>query len=369
MNNDRIVLVSLYPLDNFGGGEFLTLNTLKAVASTGAHCRLYTVRQMLPRPLPPSARRQVEFIRAFDSRDPGRPAAVTFSNLMADCADFDVVWVHQYLSNDLMFDLVSTVSSDQTLLMTSHGHEACRGVFSQLYQASPNHWCVEVSDFSSSRAAGYAKQRFGASAAVWRKDCENFKVTSRPFRRRACVVGRVLPHKGVEITVAGLPMDYELDVVGGLEHDGDYAVHLKKCAAGKRVNFLGTLDEAGKRRVLENSDVLVASSCLNLYDGKQIEQAELLGLVIIEAVAAGVLPITSDLPPFREVMEKLGLQEFIYPQRNPAALEKVLRRYESLTPDQQAELRQRAHDRMREHFLFDDLWPRIRKSTGFESRS
>jgi len=362
-------MVSLYPMDNFGGGEFLTLNILKAVASTGAHCRLYTIRQMQPRPLPPIKRRDVEFIRAFDSRNPERPSAVTFSDLMADCADFDVVWVHQYLSNDLMFDLVSTVSSDQTLLMTSHGHESARGLFSQLYQASPNHWCVEVSDFSSSRASGYTKQRFGASAAVWGKDCEHFKALPRPYRRRACVVGRVLPHKGVDVTVEGLPKDYQLDVVGGLEHDADYTAHLKKCAEGKQINFLGALNEADKRKVLTDSDVLVASSCLNLYNGKQVEQAELLGLVIIEAVAAGVLPVTSDLPSFCEVMEKLGLQEFVYPQRDTAALGKVLRRYESMTPEQQAELRQRAHDRMREHFLFDDLWPRIRKSAGFQNQS
>lgn len=362
MERERIALVSLYPLNSFGGGEFLTLNTLKAVASTGAQCRLYAVKDIFPGPKPLAVRLQADFLRVFDSEQREPPAPLKFRDLLAQCAEFDTIWVHQYLSNDLIFDLLANVSSDQTLLLTNHGHEPLREFFGQLYQASPNHWCVEVSDFSKERAT-YSRQRAGVSAAVWRRECESRQENPRPFRRRACVVGRLLPHKGVEVTIAGLPGDFELNIVGGLDSDTGYSDHLRKTAAGKRVQFLGAQDESSKRRVLAESDVLIASSCETLYNGQRIEQAELLGLVVIEAVAAGVQPITSDIRPFREVMEKLGLEDFTYPQRDSAALEQTLRRYESFSTERQMELRARARERMQRHFLFDDYWHRVRQAT------
>jgi glycosyltransferase involved in cell wall biosynthesis len=364
MARERIAIISLYPLGSLGGGEFFTLNTLKAVATTGVQCRLYAIKEAIPKPQPTAVRLQAEFIRAFDSESRERPAPLKFSELLAECADFDTIWVHQHMSNDLIFDFIASVSSDQTLLLTNLGHEPLRGLFSQLYQASPNHWSVEISNYSESRATNYMRQRIGISAAVWKKDCHHAIATPRAFQRRACVIGRVLPHKGVEVTIEGLPKDFELNIIGGIELDSEYTEHLKKSANGRQVNFLGAQDEAAKRNVLEGSDVLIASSCVTLYNGRQIEQAELLGLVLLEAVAAGVQPISSDLPPFREVMEKLGLEEFIYPQRDSAALERILRRYESFTPAQQAKLRQRAHDRMQEHFLFDDYWKRVSHATG-----
>ena len=364
MARERIAIVSLFPLGSLGGGEFFTLNTLKSVAVSGALCRLYAVKEPVSRQQAASLRLQTDFIRAFDSENRDRPAPLKFAELLAECTEFDTIWVHQHLSNDLIFDFISSTASDQTLLFTNLGHEPLRGFFSQIYQSSPNHWSVEISNYSESRAAGYSRQRAGISAAVWKKDCGQGFSPPRAFQRRVCVIGRVLPHKGVEVTIDGLPKDFELNIVGGMDLDSDYTAHLKKSAAGRKVNFLGAQNEADKRRVLESSDVLVASSCVTLFNGKQIEQAELLGMVLLEAVAADVLPVSSDLPPFREVMEKLGLEEFIYPQRDSAALEKILRRYESFTPERQAELRRRAHGRMLEHFLFDDYWQRVSRATG-----
>ena len=364
MGRERIALVSLFPLGSLGGGEFLTLNALKAVAATGAQCRLYAAKEPIPGPRPLAERLQTPFLRAFDSESRSGPTALSFKTLLEECAEFDVVWVHQYLSNDLIFDLIATVAGDQKLLLTNLGHEPLRECFSQLYQNSPNHWCVEISRFSSERAAGYSRQRLGLSGAVWRRECPNGVPGPRPLLRRACVVGRVLPHKGIEVTIEGLPSDFELRVIGGLELDPAYTKHLRKTASGKQVHFLGPQNDAAKRQVLEESDLLIASSCVQLYDGRRIEQAELLGLVLVEAVAAGTQPIASDLPPFREVMEALGLEEFVYPQRDSAALSQVLRRYEALSDEHRAELRQRARARLEQHFLYDDYWPRVRQATG-----
>jgi len=152
--------------------------------------------------------------------------------------------------------------------------------------------------------------------------------------------------------------------VGNPDLDADYSKLLHQTANGKQVQFLGPLAEDAKGRVLADSDVLIASSCVSLYNGKKIEQAELLGLVLIEAVAAGVLPIASDVPPFPEVMEHLGLAEYVYPQRDGAALNGILQRYETLGDDNRIQLRRAAQTRLRENYLFDDYWHRIRAAIG-----
>ncbi len=364
MNRERIALISLFPLGNMGGGEFLTLNTLKAVAATGAQCRLYAAQREIPPLQPLNARLTTEFLQVFDSESRQRPASLAFKDVLAACADFDVVWVHQYLSNDLVFDLINTVASDQTLLLTNEGHEPLLGLFNQIYQWSPNHWCVEISNFSRDRAAGYTRQTIGPGAGAWNNQLRNGEQLTRPFRHRACCIGRILPHKGVEISIEGLPNNFELNVVGNPDLDADYSKLLRQTAGGKHIQFLGPLAEAAKTRVLEESDVLIASSCVSLYNGKKIEQAELLGLVLIEAVAAGVLPVASDTSPFPEVMANLGLGEYVYPQRDSGALNRILQRYEALDDQSRTELRRRSQALLRQHYLFDDYWHRVRAAIG-----
>ena len=56
-------------------------------------------------------------------------------------------------------------------------------------------------------------------------------------------------------------------------------------------------------------------------------------MVILEAVAVGTLPIVSDIPSFREIMEELSLADWIYPQRDAAALAALLARVRDLQPE------------------------------------
>jgi len=64
------------------------------------------------------------------------------------------------------------------------------------------------------------------------------------------------------------------------------------------------------------------------------------------------------------VMENLGLGDYVYPQRDSGALNRILQRYEALDDGSRIELRRRSQACLRQHYLFDDYWPRVRAAIG-----
>ncbi|MDQ6700974.1 MAG: hypothetical protein M3Z36_12410 [Acidobacteriota bacterium] len=94
----------------------------------------------------------------------------------------------------------------------------------------------------------------------------------------------------------------------------------------------------------------------------KLAQAELLGLVILEALAQFCLPIASDLPPFVEVMENLGLGAWIYPQRNSGALAQLLQKVRMWEPSELIQSVTQARERMIDQYDWDTYWPRLIRS-------
>ena len=108
------------------------------------------------------------------------------------------------------------------------------------------------------------------------------------------------------------------------------------------------------------ADALIASSHHRLYDGHVVEQAELLGLVIFEALALNTLPITSNIAPFREVMAKLGLTDLLYEAGEPESLRQRIEYFRSLSSAQLAARLEHARQQMIKHYLWDDYWARVK---------
>ena len=114
---------------------------------------------------------------------------------------------------------------------------------------------------------------------------------------RLAFVGRIdEPRKGLPLLLEALPSILRahprtrLTVVGG----GDARGLLRRLPpqVAERVDFAGPLDDAGKARVLAESDVLVAPNT----------HGESFGVVLLEAMAAGTAVAASDLPAFRTVL-------------------------------------------------------------------
>ncbi|GIW96692.1 MAG: hypothetical protein KatS3mg111_0025 [Pirellulaceae bacterium] len=121
----------------------------------------------------------------------------------------------------------------------------------------------------------------------------------------------------------------------------------------------GFQPEETRQNLVAAADVLIASSCHRLYNDKRIEQAELFGLVLLEAVASGTLVVASDIPSFREVMTTLELSDFLYEERNAQQLRQLLEWMERMPSGERSERLTNAQQRLREHYLWDDYWSRI----------
>jgi glycosyltransferase involved in cell wall biosynthesis len=365
----RIVLISLYSLSDIGGGERYTLNTIRAIQAGGDECTAYAIVNPSSHP-PYHQRLSTEFVRVVAEEPPKFEEVVTLRDVEIEIAKYDAVVIHQYLSSDIIFDLIANCASDQIVIFTNLGYEPLSEAFETCFQPSPQCWFIEISEFSAKRASKVSKQVRSISGALWRAEIS----LSQPprdgngFGGRLCSVGRVLAHKGIEVTIAGLPKDCELVVVGP-QYDKAYWRFIQSRRGGKKITFAGVISDTRKREIVMEADALIASSHHRLYNGQVVEQAELLGLVIFEALALSTIPITSDIAPFREVMVKLGLTEFLYEAGEPEGLRQRIEYFRSLPSVELAVRLEHARQEMVRHYLWDDYWSRVKTAIGLQSRA
>lgn len=137
-------------------------------------------------------------------------------------------------------------------------------------------------------------------------------------------VGRLTPHKGVDVLISAMPPDARLTVVGTEGHDPlpperDYPTLLRSLAAPRRVEFLGAVDDDELARRYRAAAVLVIPSVERTIYGRRIAVPELLGLVALEAMASGTPVIASRVGGLPEIVED-GRTGYIVPPGDVASL-------------------------------------------------
>jgi glycosyltransferase involved in cell wall biosynthesis len=287
---------------------------------------------------------------------------ITIADLLLQIHSYDFIWIRQYLSNLIFYILLTSASNDQCIIMTSHGHEPCIDRFLQSYHTCSNHYFFEVSKYSASRTTEklgkIKKPYFQEYAACWSNMIVEPRIRTSEFLR-ICAIGRVLPHKGFETTIEALDTSDYLTIVGKFEERDAYTILLKNLSENRNVSFVGEISDEQKIKILGFSDVLVASSTTNLYDGRRIHQSELLGIVIIEAICKGVWPIVSNQPAFIEVMESMDCSDFIFEQNNAKSLHDALIRYKAIPKHKIRDRLIKMQNIIRDKWCYDDYWLRI----------
>ncbi len=357
-------IASLLPLHVVGGGERFTLDTHRSALAAGDGVDLWCAADRHPSSEAHARRMARPWLRLEREGGAVVPCEkIPFREFLRRQGDYDTVVVHQYLADVCTIDILAAAPPRQRVSLASLGAESIAKVFPRVFEPHRGVDVVEISAYAAARSAERGVHACSHSAGVWRADL-------RPLARRTATgplqvvaIGRLLPHKAFEIAidaVGGMGADASLSIVGPPSGDHAYERHLRSRARrGGNSRITGLLPDAERDLLLARSDVLVANSSHLTWAGKRLDQPELLGLVILEAVASGVLPIVSDIPSFREVATALGLEEWIYPERDVAALRAALRRAAALSADDRLALLVEARAAVERSYLWDDYWARL----------
>jgi glycosyltransferase involved in cell wall biosynthesis len=168
----------------------------------------------------------------------------------------------------------------------------------------------------------YAKQhrsRYGplVRAIPWGVDARTSSQALVPRsagKLRVLFVGQMRSYKGVETLLAAVAGQHwlELTLVGRGTELASYQ-RLAGRLSATNVQFVGRLSDAELNRQYHSHDVVVLPS---------VTRAEAFGLVLLEGMAAGCVPVASDLPGVRDVAGPTGV---IVPPRDANALRQALR--------------------------------------------
>jgi glycosyltransferase involved in cell wall biosynthesis len=137
----------------------------------------------------------------------------------------------------------------------------------------------------------------------------------RPFGKHVGFIGRLDPVKRIEdlvIAISLLSEDVSLDIYGEGPRHSDLESLTDRLALKQRVKLHGAI--GGPAEALAGMDVLVLPS-----------DAEGFGLVLIEAMAAGVPVIGADAPGIRDVIRH-GVNGLLTPPRDPPTLAAAIER-------------------------------------------
>lgn len=121
------------------------------------------------------------------------------------------------------------------------------------------------------------------------------KLAARPVSKLLIYVGSLYPHKNIEVVLKALPNlpDYQLQIVGARNVFQDQARALvKKYQVEDQVTFAGYLEDQKLKTLMDQALALVQPS---LSEG--------FGLTGVEAMAAGLPVLASDIPIFKEIYQ------------------------------------------------------------------
>lgn len=137
-------------------------------------------------------------------------------------------------------------------------------------------------------------------------------------RERVLFVGRLLPHKGVDVLIEALPDGIGLDVAGPVL-DERYRRDLGALAEGRDVRFHHGWDDARVREAYRAALCIVLPSVHRDRYGGETAVPELLGQTLLEGMACGAPAICTDAGGMPEVVAD-GETGYVVEPNDPGAL-------------------------------------------------
>jgi glycosyltransferase involved in cell wall biosynthesis len=220
---------------------------------------------------------------------PAHPVAPALVGAMPGA---DILHTHHLRSTPSRMAAVAARVRRQPIVVTDHGLPGSdwAGLLPHLFARF-----LTVSEYSARQLrAPPARTRVVFGGA----DPERFAPEPSDRRNGVLFVGRLTPHKGVDRLIAALPAGADLTVVGSTGHDrllpeADYPQLLRRLAVGRAVTFAGPLPDNQLPATYRSAQVLALPSVERTCYGRAVPVSELLGLVVLEAMASGTAVVCS----------------------------------------------------------------------------
>jgi glycosyltransferase involved in cell wall biosynthesis len=227
----------------------------------------------------------------------------------------DVVHVHQW--SCLLANVVTVVGrgAGKTVVATDHGGSA-KNYRKQLRLHRLLHRFLPVSAFSGAQFPELSDRTEIIYGGV---DTDRFRPVDPQGRlEQALFVGRLLPHKGVDLLIDALPASVKLVVMGRV-YDDSYFAYLTERAAHKDVEFRTDATDGELVEAYQKSRVVVLPSIYDPRMGGPAKQPELLPLTLLEAMACGTPVVCTDVGGMPELVEH-GVSGFVVAPHDLEAL-------------------------------------------------
>jgi glycosyltransferase involved in cell wall biosynthesis len=179
-------------------------------------------------------------------------------------------------------------------------------------------------------------------------DPDRFSPGKARRARQVVFVGRLLPHKGIDVLIRSIDGATPLLVIGRT-YNPAFRIELERLARDKQVTFHDSATDADIVEAYRASRVAVLPSVYRTRHGVA-PYSELLGLVLLEAMSCGTPVVASDVGGIPEVVAD-GETGFIVPPGDCVALGDRIR--ELLDDDA---LWQSASAAARDHVLTNFTW-------------
>lgn len=361
----RILVISLYPVSATGGGESYTLNCAKALSLENECDLIAPIERGFI-----ADRSLTRFQRLFNINTLIKANVCeieqrSYQEILKKIGFYDVVFIHQYLAGISVHDMMLLTHSDQTIIFTNLGFEENSFDFWIRYTNLPNHFFIEISEYSANRTKKNTNNVGYVYAGAWKEQLKDISLKKNVEKNKFISVGRLLPHKAFEIMIEALNKNEALMLVGPYGENDHYQDYLKAKSHGKNVYFTGEILASERDAAINSSIALIANSSSTTYQNRIFEQSELLGLVIIDALINNTLPITSSQPALKEVMEVLNLENLVYEERDSKCLRNVLDAIICLSDIEYYKLIEQAKIVIENKFLWDDYWQHIGNQINF----
>ena len=181
-------------------------------------------------------------------------------------------------------------------------------------------------------------------------------------RHGVVYVGRLLPHKGIDVLLDALPAELPLRLIGRA-YDPEYLQRLHALAAGKTVSFDHDASDDDVVAAYRGARAGVLPSLLAPAGAAAAPKAELLGLALVEAMACGTPVVATRTGGMPEVVQD-GVTGFVVPPGDRVALVDALRRLVEMPLAEWTTMSVAARERVERHFTWAGVADRCLRAYG-----